>query len=363
MAKISRKELGQLMMVGFEGTTLPDFYYHWLKQGLGGIILFSRNFQNPEQLAKLTDEIQHAARPYPAFISIDQEGGRVARLKDPFTHFPSAKTLAQSFHETGSKDLIYQSARATALELAAMGIRLNFAPVLDVNSNPENPIIGDRAFSSDPQETFELAMEVMRGLLDGGVISCGKHFPGHGSTTKDSHLELPVVNKTLEEMQKEELIPFQKAIFQKIPMIMTAHVLYPFLDPENPATLSEKIIQDLLRYQLGYDGVVISDDLEMKAIAEKYSWREIVAKTMNAGVDLLLPCKSQSIQEEVFENLIDCVDAKEISSDRINQSLKRIKHLKNQYLKDVRPFPKEEWQKIIGSKDHQALAKNLNQFS
>ena len=190
-------------------------------------------------------------------VAIDHEGGRVLRLGEPFTQFPPAAVVGR----TRNPDLAYRVGHAMGVELASVGIDLSFAPVLDVHSNPANPVIGDRAFGSDPALVSEMGIALMRGLHDGGVLSCGKHFPGHGDTEKDSHLELPVVRRSRAELEQTELVPFRAAIAAGVPMLMSAHVLYPALDPEHPATLSRAILTDLLRGELHFDGVVASDDL------------------------------------------------------------------------------------------------------
>lgn len=351
------------MMVGFEGTELPSFYFDWLKKGLGGVVLFSRNITAPEQLSKLTDEIQYASRPVPALIAADQEGGRVFRLKDPFTHFPTAQIVGKSVVQTGSTDLAYNAARATARELAAMGIRLNFAPVLDVHTNPANPIIGDRAFGEEPDLVDRAAMAVMRGLHDEGVISCGKHFPGHGDTAQDSHLDLPFVKKSAEELRRVEFEPFRRAVHQGIPMLMTAHVMYPNLDADFPATMSEKILLDELRGGMGFDGIIITDDLEMQAIKDRFAWKEVVVRCMNAGVDIILVCKTREIQELIFEALIDGIESKAIKPELVAKALRRVEKLKKKFLKDPRPFPVEQWKRLVGCAEHKALVSDLQRFA
>jgi len=365
MPRIDDKELAQMLMVGFEGVSLPDDYYDWLERGLGGIILFSRNIENPEQLAHLTDEVQYASRKakIPALIGADQEGGRVFRLKEPFTHFPTAENIGKAMVSQSSPQLAYDAARATALELSAMGIRLNFAPILDINSNPNNPIIGDRAFHADAEKVAEAALAYIRGLQDVGVIACGKHFPGHGGTSKDSHLELPVVSSSLKDLEKLEFIPFQRAFLQGLELLMPAHVLYPALDSEWPATLSSKILNNLLRFQMSYQGLVISDDLEMKAILDRYEWKEVVVRAVNAGVDILLVCKSQDIQMQVFEALIEAAATQEIPLERVKEAIKKIKKLKKKYLKDPRPFPQDRWKTIVGCKAHKDIVSNINQYA
>ena len=255
---------------------------------MGGVILFRRNVGTPSAIARLSAELH--ALPSQPLVAIDHEGGRVMRLGEPFTQFPAAATVGR----TRIPELAYRVGRAMAQELADVGIDLNFAPVLDVHSNPANPIIGDRAFGADPALVSEMGIALMRGLLDGGVIPCGKHFPGHGDTAQDSHLELPVVNRSVETLELVELAPFRAAIAACVPMLMTAHVLYPAFDADNPATLSRKILTDLLRTNLGFNGVVASDDLEMRAIGAYQDIGPAAVATLRAGADALLVCQELS---------------------------------------------------------------------
>src|SRR3990167_5936112 len=257
-----------MFMVSLRGEEIAEEEKRLLKDyPFGGFILFSHNLKEPKQIHSLCRTVWETSKQVPPFIAIDQEGGRVHRLPAPFTNFPAAAALGR----TRNPDLAYRFARATARELAAVGINLNFAPVLDVHSNPDNPVIGDRSLSSDPGQVAALGWAIIEGLRDGGIIPCGKHFPGHGDTAKDSHLELPVVEKDLTALRAIELPPFGRACRNQIESLMTAHVLYPSLDHNYPATLSETIIGGLLREELGYQGVVFSDDLEMNAISRHYS--------------------------------------------------------------------------------------------
>ncbi len=255
---------------------------------VGGVILFRRNVGTPSAIARLTAELH--GLPSQPLVAIDHEGGRVMRLGEPFTQFPPAAVLGR----TRNPALSSQVGRAMAEELASVGIDLNFAPVLDVHSNPANPVIGDRAFAPDPGLVSEMGIALMRGLIDGGVVPCGKHFPGHGDTAKDSHLELPVVDRPRQALDRVELAPFRAAIAAGVPMLMTAHVLYPALDAHNPATLSRTILTDLLRAELGFDGVVVSDDLEMRAIGDHQDIGSAAVATLHAGADALLVCQELS---------------------------------------------------------------------
>jgi len=291
------------LMFGFEGKSLPARLARRLREGtVGGVILFSRNVETPRQVRDLCREIRSAAgrgRPAP-LIAIDQEGGRVVRLTAPgFTRFPPARCY--SLFCCRASRVAEAVGESMAGELRAVGIDINFAPVLDVDSNPENPVIGDRALSSDPEITAELGIAFLRGTLSGGVLPVGKHFPGHGHTASDSHAELPVVRSSRDTLRKRDLHPFRRAIRAGIPALMSAHVLYPALDSKFPATLSEKILGGLLRERLRFRGVVFSDALEMKAITGRFGVGDAAVRAVSAGCDVVLVCRGEKIQEETVE--------------------------------------------------------------
>ena len=295
-----REKIGQMIMIGLEGEDLTQDEKRLLKDyPFGGFILFSHNLKEPKQILSLCRSLWKTARMTPPFIAIDQEGGRVHRLPAPFTHFPPAALLGR----TGNPDLAYRFGLAAARELSAVGINLNFAPVLDVHSNPENPVIGDRSLGPNPEQVTMFGMAIIRGLRDGGIIPCGKHFPGHGDTAQDSHLELPVVEKDLAALKAVELFPFIHVCQNQVESLMTAHVLYPSLDSRYPATLSETIIGKLLREELGYQGVVFGDDLEMKAISTNYPLEEAVSRAVRAGVDVLMFCHDKTSAIHAFNFL------------------------------------------------------------
>src|SRR5205823_6856196 len=230
-----KEKVGQLFMLGLHGTEVSKDHRTLLQHyHPGGVILFSRNLQEPSQAAHLVNALQKLAPAMPLFVAIDQEGGRVARLPKGFTVFPGQGAIGRG----GSVELAYSFAEVTALELRAIGVNMNLTPVLDVDSTPDNPIIGDRAFGRDPEQVETLGLAVIAGLQSNGVLACGKHFPGHGDTVKDSHLELPIVTHGLERLRAVELRPFVHCIANGVAAIMSAHVQYPALDPAFPATLS-----------------------------------------------------------------------------------------------------------------------------
>src|SRR5262252_4422236 len=260
-----RRQIGRLLIAGFGGHQVPVELSSLSKEfGLGGVILFARNVAEPEQVAEVAFEASRLVPDLPLWVSIDQEGGRVARLKAPFTEWPPMATLGRS----GDVALAERFARALAAELKAVGVTLDYAPVLDVHTNPKNPVIGDRALAEKAADVARLGGAIIRTLQNEGIAACGKHFPGHGDTSSDSHLELPLVEHPPERLREVEFVPFVAAIKAGVATIMTAHVRVPSLDEERPATLSKRIITGILRQELQFDGVVLSDDLEMKAIAD-----------------------------------------------------------------------------------------------
>jgi len=320
-----RQTIGQMFLVGCRGDSLGNDERLLIEEyQFAGVILFQKNCGDPRQLISLCRAIWECFDITPPFIAIDQEGGRVHRLPAPFSDFPAAARIGTR----NDLDLAYRFGKATAAELTLAGINLNFAPVLDVASNPMSSIIGDRAFSAEPQRVIEIAGAWTEGLRDGGVIPCGKHFPGHGDADKDSHFELPMVRKSIDELQATELAPFIHACRNQIESLMTAHVAYPALDPKLPATLSAAIITGLLRHQLGYDGVVFSDDLAMRAISDRYSVEDATGLAVRAGVDVLLFCHEIDKAVAALEFL--CAEAERDATmrARIEESYRRVTELK-----------------------------------
>jgi len=303
--KTGKNTIASPLWVGFEGKSLPDSLSRWLARGeVGGVVLFSRNIETPLQVRELCREVRSAAgrgNPLP-LIAVDQEGGRVARFQDPpFTRFPPAR--ACSLFCCRNESVAEAVGAATAAELRAVGIDVNFAPVLDVDSNPGNPVIGDRAFSDDPPVAAALGIAFAKGSLSRGVIPVGKHFPGHGDTSADSHCELPVVRAGRETLTARELLPFRRAVRARLPALMTAHVVYPALDRSMPATLSRKILRGLLRKRMRFHGTLFSDALEMKAISDRYGIAEAAVLAVTAGCDVVLVCRGEEEQARTIDRL------------------------------------------------------------
>jgi beta-N-acetylhexosaminidase len=346
------EQIGQLFMLGFDGTTVPP---EWAELQAahkpGGMILFSHNLEHPAQIIELTNGLQARSPHYPLLIAIDQEGGRVSRLPKGFTIFPPCGTIGAC----GSEELAYAAASVTAAELRAVGVNMNMAPVLDVHSNPDNPVIGDRAYGTEPQLVAELGLAAVRGLQGKGVVACGKHFPGHGDTSTDSHKELPVVKASLETLLERELPPFHYAIANGLPALMTAHVVYPALDAERPATLSPAILTGLLREQWGFDGVVVTDDLEMHAIVDHHGIGDAAVQALLAGADILLICKDRGRAVTAMEAVRKAVEDGTIPTDRLEASVRRIVHLKQTFLHSHLPPDPSIAQLVVGCRTHQVL--------
>jgi beta-N-acetylhexosaminidase len=352
-----KTKIAQMLMVGIGGNELTTEELELCRyHGFGGFILFSRNCRNPSQIGSLCPSLSKTAGENLPFIAIDEEGGRVHRLPPPFTHFPAAAVIGQ----TGNPDLAYRVGRATAAELTLLGINLNFAPVLDVDSNPMNPIIGDRSFGTTPGQVIATALAWSEGLRSSGIIPCGKHFPGHGDTDKDSHLDLPVVAKSLTELQAVELEPFLHACRSRIEALMTAHVVYPALDERLPSTLSSRIVTGKLREELGYEGVVFSDDMEMKAITENFDTEEAALLCVRAGVDVLLYCHDLPKAARVFD--LFCHEARRDKRlrDRIDESYARISELKMRCLRQPRSLTDKELLEKLIAFDHRKLIDEIH---
>ena len=293
--------IGQLIVGGFDGESPSRRFLEALRRKeRAGAILFRRNLPTLEAAhAQCRSLVEHSP-DLPPFIGVDQEGGRVVRLPAPALTLPAMR----HFGKLGDIELVRRAARAVAFELVAIGFNLDFAPVLDVDTNPDNPVIGDRAFGSDPETVSRAGVAFAQGLQAQGILACGKHFPGHGDTHLDSHLDLPVIHHPRERLDRVELVPFRAAVEARIGSMMTAHIVCEALDPSVPATLSRAIVTDLLRNELGFDGVVFSDDLEMKAIADRYSYEDAAIMAIEAGCDVLLVCRDEDAQDRVFEALL-----------------------------------------------------------
>ncbi len=312
---------GQLIVGGFPGTSLPEEVSRELAAGQrGGVILFKRNLPDVEVAHELCSAVVDVCRDeLPPFIGVDQEGGRVARLGEPVLQLPPMRVFGQ----IGDRDLVQRAAAALGAELAAIGFNLDFAPVLDVDSNPKNPIIGDRSFARDPDVVARLGRAFIRGLQERGVLACGKHFPGHGDTKKDSHIDLPIVTRNKEQLDTVELPPFRAASHGGVAAMMSAHVVYEELDPGVPATLSRPICTGLLRAELGFGGVLFSDDLEMRALSDRYSIEQSAVAAVRAGCDALLICSDLELQQRAHTALVDKAGSDDAFRSRCSEAAQR----------------------------------------
>jgi len=360
-----RREIGQLLIGSLPGMTItPEIRSLAREFSLGGVILFSRNIEVPEQVAELSGDVQALATELPLWVSVDQEGGRVARLKRPFTEWPPMAVLGRS----GNTELASRFATALAAELEAVGVSLDYAPVLDIHTNPANPVIGDRALAEDAEAVARLGAAIVHGLQDGGVAACGKHFPGHGDTSVDSHLDLPLVEHPPDRIRRVECVPFREAIKADVAFIMTAHVLVPSLDEERPATLSPHIVRAILRDELGFGGVILSDDLEMKAIARSYAVPEAAVQAIAAGCDGLLICSGNvDIQAATLEALVYAVEQGRIPYKRLEDAQQRLRRAKERFL--AAPVASGETarrsarlRQVLGCDAHQRVAEEMSRY-
>ncbi len=324
------EKIGQLITVGIDGYNLDDNAKDLIEsKKVGGIILFKNNVNDSNQLLQLINSVKetNSTNKTPIFISVDEEGGRVNRFPKEIKALPSNKIVGNK----NDSNLAYDIGKDIGYALSSFGYNMDFAPVLDINSNPNNTVIGDRAFSSDKDIVANLGTNEIKGFKSSNVICVAKHFPGHGDTATDSHYSLPIINKTIEQLQDLEFVPFKKAIEEKVPAIMVSHILLPNVDDTNPASMSKTIITDILRKDLKFDGVVVSDDMTMGAITNDYDISEACIKAINAGTDLLLVCHGYDNEVKVINSIKEAVNNKIISMDRIDESVYRILSLKENY--------------------------------
>jgi beta-N-acetylhexosaminidase len=363
-----RREIGQLLLGSLPGTTItPEMRSLAREFQLGGVTLFKRNIEAPEQVAELSHDLQALSSDLPLWIAVDQEGGRVARLRAPFTKWPPMATLGRS----GDDKLAYRFAAALAAELKAVGITLDYAPVLDIHTNPKNPVIGDRALGEDAETVAKLGAAVIRGLQENGIAACGKHFPGHGDTAVDSHHALPIIEHPPDRIRRVECVPFREAIRHDVAFVMTAHVLVPSLDEQNAATLSSTIVRGMLREELGFNGVILSDDLEMKAIADAYTAPDAAVQAIAAGCDGVLVCRELAsnhsqdaqVQAAVLEALVHAVEDGRIPYTRAEDALLRNRRAKERFLvAPVAPGRGAALHEVLGSEIHQRIADEMARF-
>ena len=363
MLKHVQRHVGQLVVAGFAGTTIPPELRALARDfDLGGIIFFARNVEAPEQVAELAYEARSLSHEMPVWVSVDQEGGKVARFRAPFTEWPPMIALGRS----GDLSLADRFGRALAIELGAVGVTLDYAPVLDVHTNIANPIIGNRALSTRADDVARFGAAIIGTLQRHGIAACGKHFPGHGDSSTDSHDELPVVEHPSDRLRAVEIEPFRAAIAAGVAAIMTAHVVYPALDASTPATLSSSIVSGLLREELGFDGIVVADDMEMKAIAETYSIGDATVKAIGAGCDMVLLCGPDTgRQVSAIEAVIHAIEDETLPKARVSDALVRQRRVKERFLVSSqrwRPLAGSELREILGCAAHQSVAEEMVRY-
>ncbi|MEM9489275.1 MAG: beta-N-acetylhexosaminidase [Myxococcota bacterium] len=391
-----RRDAAQLLWIGFHGTAMSAPLAECVAGGavtepgapVGAVVVFRRNLRppgavgdgehlggpgrsrEPVDLAALVAlnrglreavaavESSPSGPAAPLWIAVDQEGGRVQRVREPATVWPAMHALA-GLADADAVALAEQVGLAMGTELAALEFDIDFAPVCDVHSNPANPIIGDRAFAEEPEAAAQRALALARGLDRAGVLACAKHFPGHGDTAVDSHLALPRLDHPLERLESVELLPFRRAAAAGMPLVMTAHVVFAALDDGLPATLSRRVITGLLRDSLGYGGLIVSDDLDMAAIAEHHGMGEAAVRAVLAGCDVLLSCQGHvERQREVFEALVRAAESRSEVRARIAQSAARIRAAKQRHSAGWAGRDRPELA-LCGNPAHRQLAEKL----
>ena len=323
--------IGQRFIIGFDGTVLtPEFRRLVREYKTGNVILFRENLQSAGQAKALCDDIKALIieeTGIPPFIAIDQEGGRVSRLPADMTNVAGAADLGAA-----GDAAVVEAVALTAIELRRIGVNFNLAPVFDVNSNPANPVIGDRSFGATPELVADLGAAAVAAWERAGILCCGKHFPGHGDTSVDSHLELPRVDKTRAELEAGELLPFRRAIARGIPALMSAHILFPQVEPSRvPATMSKAIITGILREALGFKGLVLSDAMEMNAIKQYYGTPTGCIEAIRAGVDIVLVCHDVALMEASLAAVTETYTNSGFDSTAFDASIERIIQYKKKY--------------------------------
>jgi beta-N-acetylhexosaminidase len=360
--RASARLAGQCLMIGFEGLEPSAEVRELIRDhGVGAMILFGRNVAEPAQLAGLVRELQEIARgaghETPLLVGVDQEGGRVARLAGAWDEWPALRVLGRA----GSEDLARRFGAALAEQLLPCGIHINFAPVVDVDTNPANPVIGDRSFGDDPVLVGRLGAALIQGMQAAGVAASAKHFPGHGDTAVDSHLDLPTVEHSRSRLEDVELRPFRAAVTAGVATVMTAHILVREIDDALPATLSPRLVRDVLRTEMRFDGVVVSDDLEMKAIATHWRPGRAAALAFEAGCDLLLVCRGADAQAEAHEALVKTTESDPLALKKLEDAALRVRRLKERYIPGRREADARAAVEAASRASHRELALEIGE--
>lgn len=354
------KLIGQHLIIGLSGPTLtPEEKTFIIDNNIAGVVLFARNLIEPKQIHELCTELQSLRHKMidkaPLFISVDMEGGRVARLKSPFTIWPAVKNLGDLDNPT----ITFHFANRMGQELKAIGINLDFAPCVDIFSNPKNTVIGDRSVGSDPELVAKHTSALVRGYIKSGIISCAKHFPGHGNTLIDSHEDLPVENADLKRLNDFELVPFKRSFRARVDMVMSSHIQFPKVDPKWPVTLSETFLKNILRDDIRFRGIVVSDDLGMKAMTKHFEPEIIPVRALQAGVEILLYCNEPDAPPKAIEDITTAIAQGSLQKEQLQTSYMKIMNLKKDKLAQPDPLSFSEAMKIIGNADHTRLAEAI----
>lgn len=338
------EKVAQMFILGFSGKEIPAHIRKFFQKGLGGIILFKHNINSLQEFKMLNKEIYKISK-YPPFISIDQEGGMISQFTSEYTIFPGNMTLGA----TNNENYAYLANYINGLELRSLGINVNFSPVVDVNNNKNNPIIGVRSFSDNPKKVAKFGYYAFKGCNDAKIMSCCKHFPGHGDTFVDSHLGLPIIHHNKNRLNEVELKPFKYLIENDIPCIMVSHVIFECIDNLLPSSLSKEVITNLLRKELNYNNLIITDALEMDAISNIINLEDAVIKAIDAGCDLICLTHKEEVIIKVYNRLLNAVKQNEIKESRIDESLVRILKMKEKYVKERILYTNNNYEDIASS--------------
>ncbi|MFC4776697.1 beta-N-acetylhexosaminidase [Paenibacillus sp. GCM10023252] len=340
------EKLGQLVLVGFQGTEVDSETAAMMsKSHVGGFILYKNNLQSSQQMVNLLNQLKaanHKSSSIPLWLSVDQEGGLVNRMPDEFTKVPPASDIGR----VNRPSYTYGIYQAIGKELSAIGFNMDFAPVLDINSNPNNPVIGSRAFGTTPSVVKQQGLSAVKGLSSAQVIPVVKHFPGHGDTSVDSHLALPVVGKSYEQLESFEWKPFKAAIDGGADVVMVAHLLVRQIDHQYPSSMSSKLMTGVLREKLGFKGVIITDDMTMGGISDHYKIGEAAVRSIRAGSDIILIGHGHEQQLEVLRALKEALNNNEITEERLDESLYRILRLKSKAKLEDTSLPSADVQRV-----------------
>lgn len=348
---------GQFIITGISGSTLTPEEVSFLRdEKVGGVILFSENFEDPSQLAELVNSIQKLRDEYPLFISVDQEGGRVMRFKKHFTQFPAMLDLARM----DSPKLVFEIHQVMARELSACGINLSYSPTCDILTNPENKVIGDRAYGTDALTVEKYISAAIRGLQTNNILACAKHFPGHGDTSKDSHFDLPLVKTSLETLRSRELIPFVKASKSRVELMMMAHLLVDALDEKLPTSLSPRAY-DFLRQETKFSKIVLTDDLDMKAISDRFSPEESGLKALTAGADMLI-FRSMENARKALNVIREHSKKRLLKNEILQEKASRIERCKKEHFSSYQPIYIPKIADVFGSQEAKSLMNQWNRF-